>query len=352
MKIGLVFSGGGARGSYQVGVWKALNELNIKCDIVVGTSIGAINSAMYCQGDYKSLANMWNKIDFSFVFGNSKTSKRANHKKKDSIFAQKKFFGLKPEGLRKNIEKCLDLDKIYNSDIKYGLVVTKFPSLKMVEVCKDEIKKENFIDYLIASATVFPFFKSQKINNKKYVDGGLHNPLPIDYAKKLGADKIIAVNISAIGKNIKVKEDDNTIYIKPYSNIGRPLNFSKENAQKIFKYGYNDTMKKFNKLDGKKFTFNNLKKHFTKSKEIPTLDKLIEIIDYLGTILKVDDSKIYNYKNFNNQLVINLSNIELTNKKQKNVIKYLNDIKKNKVNNSKNIDYLAALYLNNFCNVK
>lgn len=350
MKTGLVFSGGGARGAYQVGVWKALDELNIKCDIVVGTSIGSINSALYSQGEYQIVEEMWKNIDFNFVFEN-KNFRKTKKIKKDSIFAQKKLFGLEPINLKKNIEKCLDIDKLYDSKIKCGLVVTKFPSLKMLEISKDEIKKEEFIDYLIASSTVYPFFKMKKINNKKYVDGGLHNPVPIDYAKKLGADKIIVVNISLVGKHVKVKENENLIYIKPFSDVGSPLNFCKENAKKVFKYGYNDTLKKFNKLEGRKFTFKDLNINFKQTKEIEGLDKFIEIIDYLGTVFELDDSLIYNYDEFNKKLSkaikINKSLNKKNMKKKNKILKKLNNIKQNKLILRKNKNYFAALYLNN-----
>lgn len=68
MKIGLVLSGGGARGAYQIGVWKALEKLNIKCDIVTGTSIGTVNAALYNQQSLEVAEEMWKKINFQTVF--------------------------------------------------------------------------------------------------------------------------------------------------------------------------------------------------------------------------------------------------------------------------------------------
>ena len=61
MKQALVLSGGGARGAYQIGVWKALEELNIKCNIVTGASIGSINGALYTQGALKEAEKLWYK---------------------------------------------------------------------------------------------------------------------------------------------------------------------------------------------------------------------------------------------------------------------------------------------------
>ena len=65
----LVLSGGGSKGSYQIGVWKALKELNMKFDIVTGTSVGALNGVMYVQNDYKKALNIWKKINLKVLFG-------------------------------------------------------------------------------------------------------------------------------------------------------------------------------------------------------------------------------------------------------------------------------------------
>ena len=52
-KRAVVFSGGGTKGSYQIGAWQALNELSFVPDIVVGTSVGSINGALMVQGSYE-----------------------------------------------------------------------------------------------------------------------------------------------------------------------------------------------------------------------------------------------------------------------------------------------------------
>ena len=67
-KRALVLSGGGAKGSYQIGVWKALRKLNIKIDIVTGSSIGAINAAMFAQNKYFLAKRLWKKIKTENLF--------------------------------------------------------------------------------------------------------------------------------------------------------------------------------------------------------------------------------------------------------------------------------------------
>ena len=117
MKQALVLSGGGARGAYQIGVWKALEELNIKCNIVTGASIGSINGALYTQGALKEAEELWKNIDLETVFPITVDNNNKELLKKylkSSITG-----GIEPSNLLENLKKCLDLDKIYNSDIDY-----------------------------------------------------------------------------------------------------------------------------------------------------------------------------------------------------------------------------------------
>ena len=63
----LVLSGGGSKGSYQIGVWKALKKLRIKFDIVTGTSVGALNGALITQKSYFRAIKLWKKINLKLL---------------------------------------------------------------------------------------------------------------------------------------------------------------------------------------------------------------------------------------------------------------------------------------------
>ena len=64
----IVLSGGGAKGAYQVGVWKALRKLGIKYDIVTGTSIGSVNGLMMVQNDFWKTLWLWSNISFDVIY--------------------------------------------------------------------------------------------------------------------------------------------------------------------------------------------------------------------------------------------------------------------------------------------
>ena len=66
-EYGLVLDGGGARGAYQIGAWKALKEAGVKISAVAGTSVGALNGALICMDDMEKAEKIWSEMEFSRV---------------------------------------------------------------------------------------------------------------------------------------------------------------------------------------------------------------------------------------------------------------------------------------------
>lgn len=64
---GLVLAGGGAKGSYEIGVWKALKELNVPISMVAGASVGALNGAIIVQDDYDTACKLWTNLSMDTV---------------------------------------------------------------------------------------------------------------------------------------------------------------------------------------------------------------------------------------------------------------------------------------------
>ena len=73
----IVLSGGGAKGSYQVGVWKALKRLHLSYSIVTGTSVGALNGALMVQKDYRIAKKLWKTLNLEYLF--HQTPKKKNN---------------------------------------------------------------------------------------------------------------------------------------------------------------------------------------------------------------------------------------------------------------------------------
>lgn len=227
MKTAIVFSGGGSRGAYQVGVWRALNKLGIKADIVVGCSVGSITSALYIAGDIDRAYKIYENLSINNIFDREKLGIR-----------------LKPVNLLKTIKEEIDYEVLMKSKIEYGLITTKYPSLRSVSITKKDLTKDNYADYIVASCSIPFIFKASKIEKNRYIDGGVKNPIPVKLAEKMGAERIIIVNTSVLKPRYKVS-NPNYYYIKPSEKIVSPIKFDKDESQYLMQLGYNDTMDVF-----------------------------------------------------------------------------------------------------------
>ena len=249
--LAVVLSGGGAKGAYELGVWKALKKLHIKYDIVTGTSIGALNGMMMVQKEYYKCLRLWKNINYDTIFENFK---KVNNSQEMYLEYLNKLVngGIDTSKIEQLINNYYKPQKLYNSKIKYGVVSYNLTKKSVVYSTKLNTNPKKLKKYILASATCFPVFKPTKINNQLLVDGGYYDNLPINLAVDLGATEIIAVDLRAIGikksisnKNIKVT------YIKPNNKLDSFLMFDSNVTKKMINLGYNDALKKFNKLDGK-----------------------------------------------------------------------------------------------------
>lgn len=352
-KLGIVLSGGGSKGAYEIGVYKALKKLHKNVDIVTGTSIGAINGVFVAQNDLKGALKMWKNISFKTIYDEEEFPVMENEKLTKIYMQYAKSFinegGLDIYKMKDIFDKYFKPYKFYNSNIDYGLVTYNFSQKKPVLKTKKELSKDVIKDYILASASCYPAFKPYLINDEMYIDGGYYDNLPINLAIDLGATEIIAVDLRAIGfkKNVKDKAVDIT-YITPRNKIGSFLVLDKNQAKKSIKLGFNDTMKTYGKLEGNIFTFKkyNLIKNYNKYaesfeiklKEIfkisdsKILTKIFEtdifkgilnnktlynnfnnLIETAGKILGFDESTIYNIYSYNKGLLTSLSNTEYIN---------------------------------------
>lgn len=322
MKRAIVLSGGGARGAYQMGFWKAIRELGVDYHIVTGTSIGALNGIFMVQNNYHKAYKMWYFMDYDMVLDDKvdATYETLPGKRKIIMKYTKGAMkgGLSVSALEKTVKIAFNPRLFFSSKVDYGLITVKFPSLKPIMVTKDKLKKENAVDYFLASAACFPAFKMKDIDTQKYIDGGFYDNLPINLAIKMGADEVIAVDLKAVGNVKKVKNKDIKITtISPRNDIGNFLVMEKYQARRAIKYGYNDTMKTFKVLDGDKYTFKrgslarNYKRNekafynnislFIKNpkqryKKLYSNDKLLEfskILEQLAKAFDIDETIIY-----------------------------------------------------------
>ena len=251
-KTALVLSGGGSRGAYEAGAWQALTELGIEIDLVTGTSVGAINGAMVAQQDLENTVKLWREIETHMIFDVPEGFKMQDYAKE---FVKHK--GASTSGLKKLMEKYYDEEQIRRSPVDFGVVVVEKDTLKPHFVFKDQMKPGQLIDYVIASASIFPAVHSYEIDGVEYIDGGYADVMPVKMALDRGADQVIAVYLNAIGHidRKSLAKMENLTLIESRWDLGATLVFDTQNARRIMRLGYLDTMKVYGVFDGEYYTF-------------------------------------------------------------------------------------------------
>lgn len=262
MKRAIALSGGGTKGSYELGVWKALNELGMEYQLVTGTSIGAINGALMVTRDYQRAYALWNTITLEDMLEdgiNLVPTIEGLMEQKDAIrpflktYIKNKGADISPYA--KAIEELIDEEAMRNSDIDYGLVTVQFPSLKPCELTLQDIPTGKLQDYIMASSAIFPFFPMHKIDDTMYLDGYYHDNLPIALALRMGADEIIAVDLQTTPKHRVYAERPYVTYIKPSRKLGTMMNFDHALIMENAGMGYRDALKALGACCGYNYTF-------------------------------------------------------------------------------------------------
>lgn len=262
MKQALVLAGGGAKGAYEAGCIKALQELNVEFEIVTGTSIGALNGLLVAQQDYDKLYDLWDHLDINMIFKNPIHFDFSIESLMKNTNLIKPFFksyldkkGADIEPLKKLIRGLFDGDKAKNSPIRYGCCTVMFPQLKPLQITIDEMEKDKIVEYAIASASCFPAFPIHYIGKQGYIDGGYYDNLPIYLAMKMGAQKIIAIELNQEATHSYLLNRENIQFIRPSRPLGGFLDFERSIMNWRMRLGYLDTLKAFDQLLGYRFAF-------------------------------------------------------------------------------------------------
>lgn len=254
-ELGLVLSGGGARGAYQIGVWKAMRESQLDQYItkVYGTSVGAINGAAFAQGDFELAEILWKKLHYNRVFHNFNEIAASAAYKPRAIYKviinliREKGFNVDP--LKELLYEYLDEDRIRTSPIDFGLVVFDVGNLKPKYLRKQDIPKGELIDYVIASAT-FPLFKAHYIGGVRYIDGGISDNRPFRFFNDdPNITQAICIDLTT-ARHFYIKDGDRNDlvanYIKASKLLGSPLAFDVKKIERNMALGYADFFKQVN----------------------------------------------------------------------------------------------------------
>lgn len=179
MKIGLALGSGASRGWAHIGVIQALEEMGVEIDIVTGCSIGSYVGATYASGKLPELAQWVESLTEWQVFA----LMGVGFQKGGLVSGQKVF---------KALQENFSFDSFEELNKPFAAVATDLYSGREVNFTSGSV-----IDAVKASCAIPGLFPPLLFNNRWLVDGGVVNPVPVNMCRMLGADIVIAVNLSA-----------------------------------------------------------------------------------------------------------------------------------------------------------
>ena len=257
-EYGLVLDGGGARGAYQIGAWKALREAGVHINAVAGTSVGALNGALICMGDLEKAEKIWSEMTFSRVMD------------VDDVWMERLFQGeqrladilpeirrILAEGgvdvtpLRRLIHETVDEKKIRESGIEFCMTTFSLSEFRKLELSISDIPEGRLEDFLLASAYLIGF-RNEKLEGRRYLDGGLADNVPVAPLVERGYKDIIEIRIYGPGREPRVKlpEDAEIYRIGPRVRLGSILEFDGRRSRQNMKIGYYDAKRMLYGLEG------------------------------------------------------------------------------------------------------
>ncbi|MEC4004264.1 patatin-like phospholipase family protein [Flavobacterium sp. SUN052] len=295
-KIGLVLTGGGAKGFAHIGVLKVLEKAGIKIDYIGGTSMGAVVGGLYATGyNATQIDSIFHNTNFDELLQDyiPRTSKSFYEKRNDELYAMSLPFNNFSVGVPIALSKGM-----YNYNLLTKLThsvrhIRDFDKLPIPFVCiatnietgEQLVIRSGYLPQALLASSAFPtLFSPVEIDGKLLIDGGVTNNYPIDEVKKMGADIIIGVDVQdglkdrnslkeatrilvqisnlEMIEDMKQKVKKTDIYIKPDITDFSVISFDK--GKEIIKKGEEAAMLVFNDLKklavkNNEYEINNLK---------------------------------------------------------------------------------------------
>ena len=244
----LVLAGGGAKGSYHVGVYRALQQLGWVPDIITGASVGALNGVLFTMGKVQEAEDIWRTMELHDVLELPATTE------KQDLY---NFFmdvvrsgGLNVEPLGETIDRYIDEDAVRHSPIRFGLVMTELSTMRSIRCPIEDIPAGKLKDYMLASSACFPALRPREIDGVKYIDGGWRDNMPLRLAAAMGATELLGVDVDGIGFVKPNTTGLPTQIVRSHWNLGPTLDFDPTRAARNITLGYFDTLRLFDRFGG------------------------------------------------------------------------------------------------------
>ncbi len=266
----IALEGGGAKGGYEIGVWRALNETGFAIAAVSGTSVGALNGALMAMGSYDKAVEVWNSVRMSSIVSVDEAGENELKRMLSGsvpLLELPEYLprildlinqrGLDVAPLRAWIREIVDPERLRSAPIPLYVTTVSLAERKGLEIKINDLDTDEAIfDMLLASA-YHPAFKNEPLyDGKQYLDGGAFDSLPLHVLVENGYRNLIGVRLPGglgIERRFKMPDDANVTIIKPNIDLGGALDFDAERARFHMQVGYFDTLRALYGLYGAKY---------------------------------------------------------------------------------------------------
>ncbi len=262
----LALEGGGAKGAYQIGAWRALREAGVRVGAVAGTSVGAMNGALIAMGDLDKAEEIWKNIHFSQVMDvDDEAMRRLIHgdlgaldfrTASQQLRAVLRNRGFDVTPLYEWMKAVVNEDAVRASAMELYIVTFSLSDQKEMELRAKDLPEGTICDMLLASAYL-PVFRNEKLGGKRYADGGFRDVLPLHVLIENGYKDIIALRLFGVGveRRTRIPPDVHVRVVQPTIDLGGTLNFEPEQSSLDMVAGYYDTQRLLYGLKGRTWYF-------------------------------------------------------------------------------------------------
>jgi NTE family protein len=256
--IGLVFVGGGGKGAYHIGVWKALRKLHLDRNVkaVAGTSVGALNAVLFVQGNLELAEYVWETISVEKILTPDKQRllNLASQLIPKAYF--RSFMALANQafeqgwfsraGLLQLIRNYVHWPYVLQKGIPCYATCSRLPFMQPEDFLLNDCDQGKMEAVLLATSAIPIIFEPVTIDGAKYSDRGIWggDNMPVEPLRKIGCETIVVVHLKR--EEVQKFPHLNIIEIVPQESLGgilSTLDFTAEGAKKRMAQGYEDALK-------------------------------------------------------------------------------------------------------------
>ena len=299
--IGLVLSGGGGKGAYQVGVLKALAENGLLDDVtaISGASIGAVNAMLYAMEDIELMYKAWEEIEMETIFDVNL-----------EMLSQNRYYFSRDEMLSM-ISKYIDFEKIKSGKYTiYNSIAKIVPGQEAMEVEYRRLQDydEETIKKILLASTALPIiYEAVEIDGNYYRDGGICDNTPIQPLYDAGIRQFIVIGLSRGTYDFSKWPDADFILINPSQDIGSSI---------LGTINFTDYAIEYREMLGYKDGLRSIRTKFHPDETYIKMESILAANDYNEILMQMRVN--HTYQQASNRINTNISKFEELAKKYEN----------------------------------